>query len=251
MLNELPNKRMPEDMPRLVLCLTMPLLERKPDDDDLSNSRERRRPFRQLANNRRRVTKRSYLLKLLEHKKKSQPFLNRSDPKITALRSCGALQCLMKLPVCINHLNHLRNISKLRFRPRTFTFSRPNMAVNAEHHHATIRAEAQSQRIPPISSKSEQPLTNGDLNNTASMRITLKPERRPDFAYRSLSISASMDEPTIRSKYRPFLLPHTVQQQDWVRRLELATVTELVYNDLRITGERIKVLILYGSLRQR
>lgn len=83
------------------------------------------------------------------------------------------------------------------------------------------------------------------------MRVVLKPERHPDFAYRSLSIPASMDEPTIRSRYRPFLLPDNVQQQDWVSKLELATVTELAYNDLRITGERIRVLILYGSLRQR
>ncbi|KAK6387460.1 hypothetical protein LTS17_000729 [Exophiala oligosperma] len=123
------------------------------------------------------------------------------------------------------------------------------MTVNAEPRHLPVCAEAQ---IPPISPKSEQPLlTNGDLNNTASMRMTLKPERRLDFAYRSLSIPASMDEPTIRSKYRPFLLPDNVQQQDWVSRLELATVTELAYNDMRITGERIRVLILYGSLRRR
>ncbi|KIW11143.1 arsenical resistance protein ArsH [Exophiala spinifera] len=125
------------------------------------------------------------------------------------------------------------------------------MAVDAEHQHPPFCAEVQNQRIPPIPSKPEQPLTNGDLNNTASVRITSKPERHPDFAYRFLSISADMDEPTIRSKYRPFLLPDTVQLQDWISRLELATVTELVYNDLRVTGERIKVLILYGSLRQR
>ncbi|RVX69189.1 hypothetical protein B0A52_07165 [Exophiala mesophila] len=123
------------------------------------------------------------------------------------------------------------------------------MTVNAEPRQLPVCAEAQP---PPMSPKSEQPLlTNGDLNNTASMRMTLKPERRLDFAYRSLSIPASMDEPTIRWKYRPFLLPDNVQQQDWVSRLELATVTELAYNDMRITGERIRVLILYGSLRRR
>lgn len=155
----------------------------------------------------------------------------------------------MKAPICMNHLSHIRTIHQSRFQPLAFTFTRPKMTVNAEPRHLPVCAEAQ---IPPISPKSEQPLlTNGDLNNTASMRMTLKPERRLDFAYRSLSIPASMDEPTIRSKYRPFLLPDNVQQQDWVSRLELATVTELAYNDMRITGERIRVLILYGSLRRR
>jgi arsenic resistance protein ArsH len=83
------------------------------------------------------------------------------------------------------------------------------------------------------------------------MREILKPERHPEFAYRSLAVPASFDDPVIRSRYRPFILPDDIQRQDWVSRLELATVTELVYNDLRVTGERIKVLVWYGSLRQR
>jgi arsenic resistance protein ArsH len=93
--------------------------------------------------------------------------------------------------------------------------------------------------------------TDGDLNNTASMRVVLKPQRHPDFAFRSLAIPASIDDSTLRSRYRPFLLPNETQHDDWVSRLELAVVTEMAYNDFKITGERIKVLVLYGSLRQR
>ncbi|KAK5280071.1 hypothetical protein LTR43_012434 [Exophiala xenobiotica] len=92
---------------------------------------------------------------------------------------------------------------------------------------------------------------NGDLNNTVSMRVVLQPQRHPDFAFRSLAIPASIDDSTLRSRYRPFLLPDRIQYDDWVSRLELATVAELAYNDFKTTGERIKVLVLYGSLRQR
>ncbi|KIW92342.1 arsenical resistance protein ArsH [Cladophialophora bantiana CBS 173.52] len=125
------------------------------------------------------------------------------------------------------------------------------MTATSTPRYPLICAEAQDPRIPPMAAKSDQPSSNGDLNNTASMRVVLKPVRRTDFAYRSLAIPASVDDPLIRSRYRPFLLPEEIQQQDWVSRLELATATELAYNDLRLTGERIKVLVLYGSLRQR
>jgi arsenic resistance protein ArsH len=125
------------------------------------------------------------------------------------------------------------------------------MAAAAVPQQPSVCAEAHNPPIHPISSSSIQPSINGDLNNTAVMREILKPERHPEFAYRSLAVPASFDDPVIRSRYRPFILPDDIQRQDWVSRLELATVTELVYNDLRVTGERIKVLVLYGSLRQR
>ena len=98
----------------------------------------------------------------------------------------------------------------------------------------------------PIYQNLEDSLINGDLNNTASMRVVLKPQRHPDFAFRSLAIPVS-----VHSRYRPFLLPDKIQYDDWVSRLELATVTEMAYNDFKLTGARIKVLVLYGSLRQR
>jgi hypothetical protein len=96
-----------------------------------------------------------------------------------------------------------------------------------------------------------KPRANGDLNNTASMRAVAPPERNPEFAYRSLGLQHLEDDPVVRAKYRPFLLADEVYRSDWISRLELATVTELAYNDLLLTGSRLKVLVLYGSLRER
>lgn len=93
--------------------------------------------------------------------------------------------------------------------------------------------------------------SNGDLNNTSSMRHAEKVAFDPSFAYQSLAIPASEDDPTIRSTYRPFLLNDSVTNTDWVSRLELATATEMAKKDFEKTGERLRVLVLYGSLRKR
>lgn len=92
---------------------------------------------------------------------------------------------------------------------------------------------------------------HGDLNNVASMRQTDEILGNPDFAHRSLAIPVDEDDPDVRTKYRPFLLDPVVAEDDWVAKLELATVTEMAHRDLIKTGERLKILVLYGSLRQR
>jgi arsenical resistance protein ArsH len=92
---------------------------------------------------------------------------------------------------------------------------------------------------------------NGDLNNLSSMRVVAPPTRDPAFAYLSLAIPASEDDARVRSEYRTFLLSEEAQQTDWVSKLELATATEMASRDLQTTGERLKVLVLYGSLRSR
>ena len=91
----------------------------------------------------------------------------------------------------------------------------------------------------------------GDLNNTSSMRQIDEVHANPDFAYRSLAIPTEEDDPDTLAKYRPFLLDGEVAAHDWVAKLELATVTEMAHNDIAKTGERLKVLVLYGSLRSR
>lgn len=83
------------------------------------------------------------------------------------------------------------------------------------------------------------------------MRAADLPERNPEFAYRFLGLQHLEDDAVVRAKYRPFILSYEVHRSDWISRLELATVTELAYNDLLHTGSRLKVLILYGSLRKR
>ena len=91
----------------------------------------------------------------------------------------------------------------------------------------------------------------GDLNNVSAMRATEPPRRDPAFAYRCLAIEPQEDDPVVRRLYRPFLLSDDVQHTDWVSKLELATVTKMADEDLHETGSRIKVLVLYGSLRRR
>jgi arsenic resistance protein ArsH len=66
-----------------------------------------------------------------------------------------------------------------------------------------------------------------------------------------LAISESEDDPEIREKYRPFLLEPEVEKTDWVSELELETAMGMVEDDLRKTGQRLRVLVLYGSLRTR
>ncbi|RPA72160.1 arsenate resistance ArsH, partial [Ascobolus immersus RN42] len=96
----------------------------------------------------------------------------------------------------------------------------------------------------------------GDLNNIASMREVPTLTTDPQYAFRSLAISKDEDDAEVRLKYRPFLLPEEVQQSDWVSKLELSTVVKIAEENLaREGGEgghgRLKVLVLYGSLRSR
>lgn len=66
---------------------------------------------------------------------------------------------------------------------------------------------------------------------------------------RSLAIPEAEDDLHIRQKYRPFILDDA--QDDWINALELAKVLNLAENDLQATKTRLKVLVLYGSLRRR
>lgn len=69
-------------------------------------------------------------------------------------------------------------------------------------------------------------------------------------SYRALSLSPNEDDPVIRQKYRPFILSDEVTE-DWVNKLELATVLDMAEQNLQATNKRLKVLVLYGSLRKR
>lgn len=95
-------------------------------------------------------------------------------------------------------------------------------------------------------------VTQGDLNNTASMRKVDKILANVELAHLSLAIPASEEhEADTRAKYRPFLLDDAVAADDWVAKLELATVAEMAQRDIAATGQRLRVLVLYGSLRNR
>jgi len=93
---------------------------------------------------------------------------------------------------------------------------------------------------------------NGDLNNTEVMRKTLAITSDPSYASRHLAIATDEDDSSIRAKYRPFLLREDVVRNDWVAKLELSTALKMVEEDLQRThGTRLRVLVLYGSMRNR
>lgn len=98
---------------------------------------------------------------------------------------------------------------------------------------------------------STTPAIQGDLNNTSAIRAHI--ELEPDAAYfdRTLAIPESEDDPSIRSTYRPFLLPDSIADSDWISRLELSTALKISEDDFSRTNSRLKVLLLYGSLRTR
>lgn len=71
----------------------------------------------------------------------------------------------------------------------------------------------------------------------------------------SLALRASEDDPSIRQKYRPFILNNdsaaTTTDDDWINNLELTTALDMAEKNLQATNQRLRVLVLYGSLRKR
>ena len=84
-------------------------------------------------------------------------------------------------------------------------------------------------------------------------RLTTMPP--PTLTPHTLALPETDDDPTIRQKYRPFLTtPQQAEEQsDWTNSLELTTVLSMVQHDLHKPSSqgRLKVLVLYGSLRSR
>jgi arsenic resistance protein ArsH len=94
--------------------------------------------------------------------------------------------------------------------------------------------------------------TNGDLNNTAAERVRAKIATDPAYHRTSLAIPAYEDEAHLRKTYRPFLLDDAHSDRDWVARLELSTTLKMVDSQiLKSGGERLRVLVIYGSMRER
>lgn len=94
-------------------------------------------------------------------------------------------------------------------------------------------------------------IMNGDLNNTAAERMRTEITADPAYRHLSLAILPAQEEPDVRRLYRPFLLEGEVHE-DWVAELELSTVLKMVdLQVLRTGGDRLKVLVLHGSMRKR
>lgn len=91
-----------------------------------------------------------------------------------------------------------------------------------------------------------------DLNNTHAARRAVELSADPAYRYRSLAIEASDDDAAIRQLYRPFILPDPFAANDWVGQLELSIGLKLVESEILSRNQpRLRILVLYGSLRSR
>jgi arsenic resistance protein ArsH len=93
---------------------------------------------------------------------------------------------------------------------------------------------------------------NGDLNNTSAERARIEVAVDPAYNGVSLAIPSSEDDPDIRKSYRPFLHDWEEAKDDWVAQLELSTALRMVELQVLKRGDdRLRVVVLYGSMRQR
>ncbi|EUC41378.1 hypothetical protein COCMIDRAFT_106311 [Bipolaris oryzae ATCC 44560] len=93
---------------------------------------------------------------------------------------------------------------------------------------------------------------NSDLNNTAAERTRAEIAVDPQYRQSTFAIPAHEDDASIRQAYRPFLLDAQHADDDWITRLELSTAFKMVDEQvMKNGGDRIKVLVLYGSMRER
>lgn len=74
----------------------------------------------------------------------------------------------------------------------------------------------------------------------------------PTYSYRSLALEFDQDDTEIRKQYRPFLVDGDLSTDDWISQLELSTAIKMVQSEILDQGlDRIRILVLYGSLRSR
>lgn len=79
-------------------------------------------------------------------------------------------------------------------------------------------------------------------DTSANQSLGIKP--------RTLALGEEEDVAEIREKYRPFIFKEK-QVDDWVDSLELDTVMDMAEKNILATPQRLRVLVLYGSLRKR
>jgi arsenic resistance protein ArsH len=93
---------------------------------------------------------------------------------------------------------------------------------------------------------------HGDLNNSHAGRTAITLAADPAHAYRSLALDSNQDDVEIRKQYRPFLFDGSLSADDWISQLELSSAIKMVQSEILDQGlDRIRILVLYGSLRTR
>jgi arsenic resistance protein ArsH len=115
---------------------------------------------------------------------------------------------------------------------------------------STIAAKPQRSVTPVI--RTMVAIPNGDLNNTSAERVRAETAIDPAYQDLSLAIPPSEDDFDIRKAYRPFILEEEEARQDWIAQLELSTVLKMVDTQVLKPGDdRLRVVVLHGSMRQR
>uniref|UniRef100_A0A0B7KAG5 NADPH-dependent FMN reductase-like domain-containing protein n=1 Tax=Bionectria ochroleuca TaxID=29856 RepID=A0A0B7KAG5_BIOOC len=93
---------------------------------------------------------------------------------------------------------------------------------------------------------------HGDLNNSHAGRTATARIADPTYNYRSLALEFDQDDTEVRKQYRPFLIDGDLSTDDWISQLELSTAVKMVQSEILDQGlDRIRILVLYGSLRSR
>ena len=74
----------------------------------------------------------------------------------------------------------------------------------------------------------------------------------PTCYHRTFDIPAHEDDSSVRAGYRPFILGEDVSKTDWIASLELDAAMDMVQSQIFDAGrERLKILVLHGSMRER
>lgn len=142
--------------------------------------------------------------------------------------------------------------------PRLQLFGRRTISLEL----SPVQKRTMTRTQMPSANISNSKAFNPDLYNDHLLRQPNASDTAfltPDPAYNNitLAIPEFEDDPSIRAKYRPFLLPSVVETSDWISKLELSTALKLSAGAIRQpSGEgkpqnRLRVLVLYGSLRGR
>lgn len=142
------------------------------------------------------------------------------------------------------HKARLFSTQKSSFLPSSFNSLRPSKLGRTAFYACTKPAQRQPNSLT----------MNGhrDLNNTHAARRAVELSADPAYRYRSLAIEASDDDAAIRQLYRPFILPDPFAANDWVGQLELSIGLKLVESEILSRNQpRLRILVLYGSLRSR
>lgn len=93
---------------------------------------------------------------------------------------------------------------------------------------------------------------HGDLNNSHAGRTTVEFAADPTLRNKSLAITHNQDDASVRDQYRPFLFDGNMLSDDWIAELELSTALKMVQSEILDKGlDRLRILVLYGSLRSR